>query len=217
MVIFALRMDSMISRKNLTFFIALLVCGSAFAQRRGNTAWTKYRHEASIGYGVNTLFATLGERDNWGVNYVLQRSAFNGSYRFYALKNLAVRGSISHAYARKNDKGFNPDESPNVRLDYLSTLTEFAAIAEWHFIDETTKGRKSKVRRARGGVSKGLNVGLSLFTGVAVGYMRPIGEYFGEEVVFRPITDPLTVPNTEEYRRTNIFFPVGRSSSIDSY
>lgn len=209
MVIFAHPMNLKTLKKYLLFLLTILISGSVFSQRRGNTAWTKYRHEASIGYGVNTLFANLGERDNWGVNYVLQRSVFNGSYRYYALKNLAVRGSISHAYARKNDKGFEVDDSPNTRIDYQATLTEFSAIAEWHFIDETTKGKKKKVRRARGGMSKGLNVGLSLFTGLGMSYLRPYGEYFGEAVEFKPITDPLTVPNTDRYNRWNLFFPVG--------
>ena len=88
-------------------------------------------------------------------------------------------------------------------------MTEFAAMAEYHFIDEILKGKKKKVRRARGGMSKGLNLGLSLFGELAVGYLRPYGEFFGEEVVFKPITDPLTVPNTDEYRKWNLFFPMG--------
>lgn len=182
---------------------------SANAQRGGNTAWTKYRHEVSVGYGVNSLFGRLGESDKINMNYVLQRSTFNASYRYYFLKHFAARGSISHGFARKNDKSDNIETRQNVRLDYQATMTEFAAMAEWHLLDEATKGRQTKIRRSRGGVSKGANVGVSFFAGVGLNYLRPFGEYYGDEVELRPITDPLQVPNNDRYKKLNLTFPVG--------
>jgi len=44
--------------------------------------------------------------------------------------------------------------------------------------------KKTKVRRARGGKTKGLNLGVSFFTGID--YMRPYAEYFGELMILKP-------------------------------
>jgi len=202
-------MGNRIALRTSLLIILMSVFTASYAQR-GNTAWKKYRHEISGGYGVNTVFASLGENDKFHFNYVFQRSTMNASYRYFLLKKVAVRGSFTHAFARKNDKEITPGEiRTNARLDYISTISEFGALAEYHFFDETTKGRKGKVRRARGGMSKGVNVGLSLFGGVALDYLRPFGEYYGERVVFKPITDPLTVPNNAKYNKMNVHFPVG--------
>lgn len=209
MVIFVFRMVRTILRKTLLTVLLLSFGVLAYAQRGGNTAWTKYRHEVSLGYGMNNLFANLGERDSPVLTTVFQRSTFNASYRYFFLKHFAARGSFSHGFARKNDKALEEFERVNARLDYLSSLSEFAVMAEYHVIDETTKGKRGKVRRARGGMSRGLNVGVSFFAGVGLSYFRPYGEYFGEKVEFKPISDPLPVPNNTQYKRTRLAFPVG--------
>lgn len=194
----------------LVFVCCIFLMETAEAQRGGNTALRKYRHEASLGYGMNNLFANLGERDKPVAITVFQRSTFNASYRYFFLKNFAARGSFSHGYARKNDKAIpENDVRNNVRIDYAASITEFAGMVEYHIMDETTKGRRGKVRRARGGMSTGLNLGVSVFAGVGLSYFRPYGEYFGDEVVFRPISAPLTIPNTASYRQLRIHFPVG--------
>jgi hypothetical protein len=216
MVIFAPQMAKNNLFKSLLSAILLVMFAHlALAQRGGNTAWRKFRHEASVGYGVNNLFSQLGERDSPVAITVFQRSTFNASYRYYFMKNFAARASFSHGYARKNDKEI-PENGVrnNVRIDYASTLSEMAAMLEYHLMDETTKGRKGKVRRARGGMSKGLNLGVSVFAGAGVSYFRPYGEYFGERVIFRPVTDPLTIPNDAAYRQTRLHFPIGAQVRI---
>ncbi|MEX2597733.1 MAG: hypothetical protein WEC59_12475 [Salibacteraceae bacterium] len=212
MVIFVPEME----KKTLGYilFVSLLFCYTASIAQRGNTAWTKYRHEASIGYGMNSVFSGLGERDSPVFNTVFQRSTFNASYRYFVFKNFAARGSFTHAFARKNDKEILDEGRQNVRLDYQSTITEFAAMAEYHLIDETTKGRRGKVRRARGGMSNGLNLGVSFFAGVGITYFRPYAEYFGKEVILRPISDPIPVNNRAEYKKTRLHFPVGAQVRI---
>jgi hypothetical protein len=214
MVIFAYAMEVFLRKKMLALVVVSMTVLTVQAQRGGNTPWKKYRHEASVGYGVNNVFATLGERDNLGVAYVLQRSAFNGSYRYYALRHLAVRGSITHGYSRKNDKSTDYEDRLNTRLDYQCTITEFAAMAEYHIIDETTKGKKGKVRRARGGVSKGLNVGVSGFAGVGLSYFRFYGELMGEPMILKPITQPLTIPNSDRYKPVHLHIPIGMNARI---
>lgn len=211
MVIFATRMANYSTRITLLAAVfCFLLIETAEAQRGRNTAWRKYRHEASLGYGMNNLFANLGERDKPVAITVFQRSTFNASYRYFFLKNFAARGSFSHGYARKNDKAIpENDVRNNVRIDYAASMTEFAGMVEYHIMDETTKGRRGKVRRARGGMSTGLNLGVSFFAGVGLSYFRPYGEYFGDAVVFRPISDPLQIPNTAEYRQLRVNFPVG--------
>jgi hypothetical protein len=72
-------------RKAFRFWIVFLIViasgyhMSAFSQ--GNTAWKKYHHEASFGF--NTFIAAIGENDKPEIPFVLQRSTFNGTYRFF--------------------------------------------------------------------------------------------------------------------------------------
>lgn len=214
MVTFAYAMDYRLTRTLLALLFIGWMGSSSLAQRGGNTAWKKYQHEVAIGAGVNSVFANLGERDGLGVAYVMQRSTFNGTYRYYFMKHFAARGSISHGYSRKNDKSLKYSDRQNVRLDYISTVTEFAAMGEYHLIDETTKGRKGKVRRSRGGMSKGVNMGLSAFAGVGMSYMRPFGELQGRKMEFKPITTPLTVPNDDRYKRIHLHIPVGINARL---
>lgn len=210
MVIFVSQMTQFTIRITLIVLMLGFVASIANAQRGGNTAWRKYRHEASVGYGMNNLFANLGERDSPVAITVFQRSTFNASYRYFFMKNFAARASFSHGYAHKNDKVIPEDGvRNNLRLDYAASMSEFAGMVEYHIMDETTKGRKGRVRRARGGMSSGLNLGVSLFAGIGVSHFRPYGEYFGDQVVFKPISDPLPIPNNSEYRRTRLNFPVG--------
>jgi len=180
----------------------------------GNSAWTKYRHEVSFGYGFNTLLANLGESDQLGLTFMLQRSTLNANYRYYLKKKIALRGSVSHAYARKNDKkGVEDllDRAWNMPIDYKTSLSEFAFFGEYHVFDETNLGkRKSRVRRARGGMSKAMNLGLSFFGGPALTYFRPVGEYQGSMVELRPInSNPGTDLNAPDYKRVNFHFPIG--------
>ncbi len=214
MVTFAYSMDYKLTRTLLTLLLFAWINGVSFAQRGGNTSWKKYQHEAAIGVGINSVFANLGEKDGLGVGYAMQRSTFNGTYRYYFMKNFAARGSITHGYSRKNDKSLNFGDRQNARLDYISTVTEFAAMGEYHLIDETTKGKRGKVRRSRGGMSKGLNMGLSAFTGIGLSYLRPFGELQGRKMEFKPITTPLTVPNDDRYKRLHLHVPVGINARV---
>ena len=210
MVIFA---QPMLKSRLLGILISIacfVIALDAVAQRGGDTSWTKYRHEAGIGYGVNTLFSSLGEKDQIGFNPVFQRSTFNGSYRYFILKRFSARASLTHAFARKNDKDLNPETRPSIRLDYTSTVTELAALAAYHIFDEAVKGKKGRVRRARGGTTRGVNMGWSVYTGVALGYFRPFGEYFGQEVELKPLpADTSALSNDSKYRRINFHIPVG--------
>lgn len=60
MVTFAYGMDNPMKRILCTLALVGVFGTLAFGQRCGNTAWKKYRHEAAIGYGINTVFAQLG-------------------------------------------------------------------------------------------------------------------------------------------------------------
>ncbi|GAB4377307.1 MAG: hypothetical protein Kow0075_05620 [Salibacteraceae bacterium] len=191
--------------------LGLLIGIEAIAQRGGNTAWKKYRHEVAINYGINTIFSKLGENDAIGVGFLLQRSSFQANYRYFVLKSLAVRGMVGHNFARKNDKEHSNDPSDNVRLDYKSSISEFGALAEYHFLDESNVGgNRGRIRRARGGVAKTLKLGISAYGGVALTYMRPYGEYFGNRVIFTPLNaDPPNAPDYDTYRKLNLHFPIG--------
>lgn len=210
MVIFALAMPKSRILGILFSLACFVMAQEVVAQRGGNTSWTKYRHEAQIGYGVNTLFSSLGEKDKLGFNPIFQRSTFSGSYRYYFLKRVSARASLTHAFARKNHKDINPEEWDNIRLDYTSTVTELALLGEYHIFDEAVKGKKGLVRRARGGTTRGVNLGWSVYTGVAFGLFRPFAEYFGQEVELKPIpTDTNSLSNDGKYRRLNFHIPLG--------
>ncbi len=214
MVTFTYSIDPRLIRTLLTLIFIGILAVPSFSQRGGYTAWKKYRHEAAVGVGVNSVFANLGERDALGLVYVMQRSTFNGTYRYYFMKHFAARGSVTHGYSRKNDKSLSLADRLNERVDYMSTITEFAGMAEYHIIDETTKGRRGKVRRSRGGMSKGLNMGVSAFAGFGLSYIRPFGELHGRKMEFKPITNPLTVPNTDRYNRMHLHIPVGLNARV---
>lgn len=177
---------------------------------QGSDAWKRYRHDFTIGYGFNSLLSSIGEKDNIGLTFALQRSSFNASYRYFLLKNVAVRGSFSQMYCRKNDKDLNRDSRNNLRIDYETSLSEVALVGEYHFFDETGKSHKGKTRRARGGINKLAKFGVSVYGGVAGTYFTPKGEYFGNRVFLRPLNDaPGYDPDVSKYARFNIYFPVG--------
>lgn len=214
MVIFVRQMNLLGLKRTLTLtFVCLLWIGAANAQRGGSAAWKNYQHEVAVGYGFNTLFAKLGVRDNLGFGYMIQRSSFNTSYRYYFMRHFAVRGTVSHHYARKNDKnneefGF---QSNNLPIDYKTTMTELGGVLEYHILDESQMGRrKGRVRRARGGMNRGLNTGLSLYAGVSGNYFRPLGEFQGALVTLHPVnTDPGYDTDVSDYKRLNFYIPAG--------
>lgn len=187
----------------------VFVSTSIFAQR-GNQSWQKYRHEASLGYGFNTFLSSIGEDDKIGTRFMLQRPTMNASYRYYFAKHFAVRGSFTHAYYRKNDKEDVDPARLNARLDYEMTLSEFAVMAEYHIFDETHMGsRKGKVRRARGGMSRGPKFGVSCFGGVTLDYMRPYAELYGNRMVLKQYNPTAGYTSSKDYKRTHVHFPIG--------
>lgn len=194
--------------------LAILISTAASAQR-GDQSWKKYRHEASIGYGFNSFLASIGEDDQFDVKFMLQRSTVNASYRYYFRKHWAARGSFSHAYSRKNDKEIVDPARINSRLDYEMTLSELGAMIEYHIFDETHMGsRKGKVRRARGGMSKGPKFGVSLFAGAALNYMRPFAELYGSKMILKQYSPNAGLVAPKDYSRVNVHFPVGAQVRI---
>lgn len=210
------RILKMMNQIRIVLIIVTAVILSDVAQaQRGNSAWEKYKHEVSVGYGFNTFLASIGANDKIGTRFMLQRSTFNASYRYYFMKHFAVRGSFTHAYSRKNDKDIIDPANINMRLDYESTISELGAMFEYHIRDETTMGRsKGKVRRARGGMSKGLDVGVSLFAGAGIDYFRPIAEYYGDRMVLKKYDANAGFTKPEDYRRVHVHFPVGLQTRL---
>ncbi|MEZ4721833.1 MAG: hypothetical protein R2813_08170 [Flavobacteriales bacterium] len=176
---------------------------------QGSTAWKKYQHEFSVGYGFNNYLVGIGDNDQIGVAFMLQRSTFNASYRYFLYKHVALRGSFTHAYSRKNDKSIVDTSRISLPIDYQATLTEFAAIAEYHIFDETVRGRRGKVRRARGGMSKSSKIGLSFFTGLAFDYKRMLGEYQGLSVELTPYNPNGGFDPPNHYKKLHLHIPVG--------
>ncbi len=189
----------------------LLLSEVTNAQKRRSDRWKTYRHEVGVGYGYSSIYAGLGEKDNLGVRSVLQRSTFNANYRFFILRFLSVKGSLMHGYTRKNDKAELQDDRPNnLRIDYKSSFSEFAGIAEFHLFDETSLARGGKQRRARGGLKSSLRFGISAYAGIAYSVIRPFGEYFGDEVELRPITsNPGVDVDVPSYDRGFLQVPLG--------
>lgn len=195
-----------------SIIIIIFLFSTGVEAQRGNQDWQNYRHEAMVGFGFNSFLASIGEEDKFGTRFILQRSTFNASYRYYFKKHFAARGSFSHAYSRKNDKDIIDPTRINSRLDYQMTLTEFGGLVEYHIFDETTMGRRKKrVRRARGGMSKGLNVGIHFFAGVAVDYMRPYAELYGSKMVLKPYDSNAGFNSPSDYKKMNVHFPIGTS------
>lgn len=199
-------------KKNALSTIILLTTFSTFNLVIGQSSnvWKKYRHDFTVGYGYNTLLATVGEKDNIGFDYMLQRSSFNLSYRYFIFNHFAIRGEFSQLYARKNDKDLNRDNRDNLRIDYETSMSEFGAIAEFHLFDETGKAQLGKTSRARGGISKLANFGVSVYAGIAGTYFKPVGEFVGQKVYLRPLNDnPGYNLDVSAYPRWNLHFPVG--------
>ena len=215
--LFLLRILKMINQIRIALII-VVVCAMSIDSiaQRGNTAWTKYKHEISVGYGFNTFLASIGANDKIGTRFMLQRSTFNASYRYYLKKHFAVRGSFTHAYSRKNDKDIIDPANINMRLDYESTISELGGKIEYHIRDETTMGRsnKGKVRRSRGGMTKGIDVGLSIFGGVGIDYFRPVAEYYGDRMVLKKYDAQAGFITPKDYRRVHIHFPVGAQARL---
>ncbi len=199
-------------KKNALTTIILLTAlsTSSLVIGQSSNVWKKYRHDFTVGYGYNTLLATVGEKDNIGLNYMLQRSSFNLSYRYFIFNHFAVRGEFSQLYARKNDKDLNREDRDNLRIDYETSMSEFGAMAEFHFFDETGKSRTGSTSRARGGISRLANIGLSIYAGIAGTYFRPVGEFVGQKVYLKPLNaNPGFDLNVDSYPKWNLHFPVG--------
>ncbi len=94
--LFLLRILKMINQIRIALII-VVVCAMSIDSiaQRGNTAWTKYKHEISVGYGFNTFLASIGANDKIGTRFMLQRSTFNASYRYYLKKHLRSE-ALSH-------------------------------------------------------------------------------------------------------------------------
>ncbi len=199
-------------KKNaLTTIILLAVFTSInLVNGQSSNVWKKFRHEFTAGYGFNTLLATIGEKDNLGFNYMLQRSSLNLSYRYFILNHFSVRGEFSQLYARKNDKDLNRLDRDNLRIDYKTSMAEFGLLAEFHVFDETGKSRTGRNSRARGGISRMANFGVSVYAGIAGTYFRPIGEFLGNKIYLKPVNgNPGYDMNVESYPNWNLHFPVG--------
>lgn len=199
--------------KKISILLSLSLLFSLFsdtANAQGSDAWKRYRHDFTIGYGFNSLLTSIGEKDNIGVAFALQRSSFNVSYRYFLLKNVAVRGGFTQMYCRKNDKDLNRETRDNLRIDYETSMTELSLVGEYHFFDETGKTHKGKTRRARGGITKLAKFGVSVYGGIAGSVFTPKGEYFGNRVYLRPLNDaPGYNTDVNKYARLNIYFPIG--------
>jgi hypothetical protein len=199
-------------KKNALLFSIFLLffCLLEKANAQGSDAWKRYRHDFTVGYGFNSLLSSIGEKDNIGLAFALQRSSFNLSYRYFLLKNVAVRGGFSQMYCRKNDKDVNRDSRNNLRMDYETSMSEISLVGEYHFFDETGKSHKGKTRRARGGITRIAKFGVSVYGGVALSLFNPQGEYVGNRVYLRPVNDnPGYDTDVDKYAKFNIYFPVG--------
>lgn len=196
--------------KFLSIIYIFILFSFATQAQVGNQSWKKYRHEASIGYGFNSFLAAIGDDDKFGTAFLLQRSTVNASYRYYLSKHWAVRGSLSHAYSRKNDKENVEPARINSRLNYQMTLSEFSSIIEYHIFDETHYGSiKSEARRGTRGVSERKKIGVSLFAGAALNYMRPYAEQYGNRMVLKHYSSNAGLVSPKDYSKLNVHFPVG--------
>ena len=189
----------------ISIIILTILLAVAAKAQKGNQARKKYHHEASIGFGFNSFLASIGDDDKFGTRFLLQRSTVNASYRCFFTKHWAARGSFSHAYSRKNDKTNVDPARINSRLDYEMTLSEFGGMIEYHIFDET----HAELRRARVGISKGPKLGVSLFVGAAVDYMRPYAELFGSKMVLKQYSPNAGFVSPKDYKKINFHFPVG--------
>lgn len=199
-------------KKNALYSISLisfmLLAQMSFAQ--GSNAWKRYRHDFTVGYGFNNMLATLGEKDNLGLAFALQRSSMSFSYRYFILNHVSVRAQFAHLYCRKNDKDLNRDSRENLRIDYETSMTEFGFMGEYHLFDETVKAHSGRTSRARGGIARFAKYGVSFYAGVDGAYFRPYGEYLGNRVYLTPVNDnPGYNTNVSYYKNFNIVFPVG--------
>lgn len=194
---------------SLLTILFLFTLGIAQSQVRSDV-WKTYRHEVGVGYGYNSIYAKLGENDKLGANLILQRSTFNANYRFYIFRFLSARANFTHGFVRKNDKSENRVDRANLRVDYKASFTEFSGLLEFHFFDETSTDGVGRQRRARGGLQRALALGVSVYAGVALDFIRPYGEYYGDRVEFKPLNDnPGIDPDVQSYDRSHFHIPVG--------
>ena len=192
-------------------FMAILLFSFLTANSQ---AWKRERTEISGGLGAVSFLGDLGGSSSEGGNYGPQdmdisatRYVINGSYRYYLRRNMAVRGSLSYAQLNGDDANSNNETRKSRGLKFRSPLIEVAAIYEFYFLSERTKGMY-RLRGSRG--LKKLKMDGYIFAGLGLFYFNPKGEANGEWHALQPLgTEGQTAGNGSKYSRIQGTVPLG--------
>jgi hypothetical protein len=178
-------------------------------------AWKRERMEVSGGLGVANFLGDLGGSSSEGGNYGPQdldfsasRYVINGSFRYYLRPNMAARASLSYAKLAGDDADSKNETRKDRGLKFRAPIIEVAAIYEFYFLSERTKGMY-RLRGSKG--LKKLKMDGYLFVGLGLFYFNPKGQAEdGSWHAVQPLgTEGQTAGNGSKYSRIQGTVPLG--------
>lgn len=160
----------------LSFFITIPESYSQFQR------WERERNHVVLGLGGTGFMGDLGGADREGshgirdYDFNAMRGAFLLGYRYFVIKDVAVRGNLSYGYVAGSDAYTDEMYRSNRNIHFRSPIWELAVQGEYYFLRAYQVGaRYRRVTRARGWL--GYNFSAYAFLGVGGFYFNPQG-YF---------------------------------------
>ncbi|MEQ8323425.1 MAG: DUF6089 family protein [Vicingaceae bacterium] len=195
-------------RFSLVFFL-LFVFTQSFSQ-----AWKRQRLEVGGGIGTTNFLGDLGgsasEGGSYGpkdLNFAASRYVITATGRYFIRSNMAARGSLSYARIAGDDADSKNPTRNSRGLKFRSPVVELAAIYEFYFLTEKTKGMY-RLKGSRG-LAK-LKLDGYLFAGLGLFYFNPRNEMDGKWHSLQPLgTEGQTAGNGSKYSRIQGSVPLG--------
>jgi len=169
------------------FLFALMVGNIAYGQydpRRSR--WMRQRHQIGVTIGLTAFLGELGGADAIGSsglrdwNFNQNRFALSLDYRYFLLRNLALRTEFIYAYVSGSDANTKEPFRRNRNLSFRAPIYEFSALLEF-FILREEPGRGNPFARRR------FTIDFYIFAGVGVTYFNPQAKFEGQWVDLQPL------------------------------
>lgn len=205
--------------KHTLLFSALLTCFSLSTTLnaqyfRNSSYWKTHRQEITLGLGITNFLGELGGRDQigspfiWDLEFSQTKPAISLGYRYYLLKNFAVRANATYGILAGNDNLTEETFRHNRNLSFKSNLFEGQLCFEYQLFQEQP-GHVYDLRGVKGMAPS--RMGLYIFAGVGGFHFNPKTQFDGTWVELQPLgTEGQGLPDgPEEYSLTGVCIPMG--------
>ncbi len=195
--------------------LSLFVSDFAYSQRafRGNY-WKQQRKELIFGIGPTNFLGDLAGKDQIGSDFYQDleinstRYVVNLGFRYFLLRDVSVRASLSYGVLSGNDALTNEPFRKNRNLHFKAPITEFSILGEYHVLKENW-GKRHKIKGARNNNGR---FGLMGFAGIGIAKFTPKSQYFdGQWYDLQPLSTggQGLAGGPDEYKTITMVLPLG--------